>query len=405
MSHFIYKARKLNGEIYSGEKDAKDRFELYKMIRESGDEAVFVSEKKQSKFWSKFGISSIFTGVGKAEKINFARNLGSMLQAGLALSRALSVLDKQSKNKKLKIIINDLVDNINKGNTFSDSLAQHPRIFSQLFVSMVRAGEQSGTLADSLRIIASQMESSFALERRVRGALMYPAVIFSAMIIIAILMFVYVIPTLMKTFVDLNVPLPLMTRIVLGISTAVQEKGLLILIILGALVAFIAWWSKKDSGKKVIHAFMLKFPVIGPLIKEVNTARTARTLSALLSSGVDVVESVNITATVVQNVYFRQVLELASVAIKKGDLMSKVFGQYEKYYPAFFGEMMSVGEETGKLDEMLSGVAKYYEDDIEQKTKDMSTVIEPFLMIVIGAAVGFFAVAMISPMYSLVNAV
>lgn len=405
MSHFIYKARKLNGEIYSGEKDAKDRFELYRIIRENGDEALFVSEKKQNSFLSKFSFASIFSGVGKAERINFARNLGSMLQAGLALSRALSVLEKQSKNKKLKMVINDIIENINKGNTFSDSLAQHPKVFSQLFVSMVRAGEQSGTLADSLRIIASQMESSYALERRIRGALMYPAVIFSAMIIIAILMFIYVIPTLMKTFVDLNVPLPLMTRIVLGVSTALQEKGVFILLVIALIVTVITWWSKKDLGKKVIHSFILKIPIIGPLVKEVNTARTARTLSALLSSGVDVVESVNITATVVQNVHFRKVLDLASVAIKKGDLMSKIFGQYEKYYPTFFGEMMNVGEETGKMDEMLAGVAKYYEDDIEQKTKDMSTVIEPFLMIVIGAAVGFFAVAMISPMYSLVNAV
>lgn len=405
MSYFIYKARKSNGDIYTGEKDAKDRFELYKIIRENGDEAISVTEKSQNKILNSLNVFSVFTGINKSERINFARNLGSMLEAGLALSRALSVLERQSKNKKLKLVIRSIVDLISQGSTFSDALSQHPKIFSQLFVSMVHAGEQSGTLADSLKIIASQMESSYSLERRIRGALMYPAVIFGAMILIAVLMFIYVIPTLMKTFVDLHVPLPMMTRIVLGISTTLQSKGILILLIVIFLAFVYIWWSKKDSGKKVIHAFVLKIPIIGSLIKEVNTARTARTLSALLNSGVDVVESVNITASVVQNVYYRNVLNLASTAIKKGDLMSKIFSQYEKYYPAFFAEMMSVGEETGKLDEMLSGVAKYYEDDVEQKTKDMSTVIEPFLMIVIGAAVGFFAVAMISPMYSLVNAV
>lgn len=158
-------------------------------------------------------------------------------------------------------------------------------------------------------------------------------------------------------------------------------------------------------GKKIIHAVLLKIPIIGTLVQEVNTARTARTLSSLLSSGVDVVESMNITSGVVQNVYFRVVLQQAGEAIKKGDLMSKVFSQHEKLYPVFFAEMLSVGEETGKIGEMLSGVAKYYEEDVDQKTKDMSTVIEPFLMIVIGAAVGFFAVSIISPMYSLVNAI
>ena len=150
---------------------------------------------------------------------------------------------------------------------------------------------------------------------------------------------------------------------------------------------------------------MLKIPVIGVLVQEVNAARTARTLSSLLHSGVDVVESVSITTDVVQNVHFKAVLKEAGESIKKGGLMSKVFNDHDKLYPVFFGEMMSVGEETGKTGEMLLGVAKYYEEDVEQKTKDMSTVIEPFLMIIIGAAVGFFAVAMISPMYSLANAI
>lgn len=406
MSHFIFKAKKPDGEIYSGEKDAKDRFELYRILREGGDEAVSVSEKKHGVNLSGlFFINNLLGKIKKTEKINFARNLGSMLSAGLALSRALNVLEKQSKNKPFKKILVKIISDINQGTTFSDSLAVHTKTFSPLFISMVHAGEQSGTLADSLKMIAFQMESSYALERRVRGALMYPAVIFVAMIIIAILMFTFVIPTLLKTFIDLHVALPITTRIVLKISEIINNKGVLILIIFIFVAYFVFWWSKKPSGKSVFHSWLLKFPIIGNLVREVNAARTARTLSSLLSSGVDVVESVNITSTVVQNVYFKDVLNKASVAIKKGDLMSKIFGNYENLYPAFFAEMMSVGEETGKIDEMLSGVAKYYEDDVEQKTKDMSTVIEPFLMLVIGAAVGFFAVAMISPMYSLVNAI
>jgi len=150
---------------------------------------------------------------------------------------------------------------------------------------------------------------------------------------------------------------------------------------------------------------LLKMPVIGDLTREVNAARTARTLSSLLSAGVDVVESVEITAAVVQNVYFREILKQAQEAIKKGDLMSKVFSKDEKLYPVFFSEMVSVGEETGKVDEMLLGVACYYEEDVDQRTKDMSTIIEPVLMIIIGAAVGFFAVSMITPMYSLANSI
>lgn len=406
MSHFTFKAKKPSGEVYSGEKDVADRYELYKLIRESGDEVVVFNESKGHS-GSRFNISfkSLSGHVKIIDKINFARNLGSMLEAGLALSRALSVLERQSHSKVFKGVLSDIMVEINKGMTFSDALSKHAKVFPPIFISMVHAGEQSGSLASSLKVIARQMESSYLLTKRIRGALMYPAVIVAAMGIIAVLMFIFVIPTLLKTFTELNVPLPLSTRVILGLSNLIQHQGIFVLIALVLIGVGLYFWSKKPSGKRTIHAFLLKIPVIGSLVQEVNTARTARTMSSLLEAGVNVVEAVGITATVVQNVHFRAVLERAGEAIKKGDLMSKIFSQEEKLYPVFFSEMMSVGEETGKTGEMLIGVAHYYEDDVEQKTKDMSTIIEPFLMIVIGAAVGFFAISMISPMYSLVDAI
>lgn len=406
MPLFIFKAKKPTGEIYESERDAADRFELYKLIRESGDEILSVAEKAEKSGLSKrFSLSRIFSRVRTIEKINLARNLSSMLEAGLALSRALSVLERQTRNKTLAGIIHDIDENINQGNTFADALAKHPKVFSQLFISMVHAGEQSGTLSDSLKVVATQMDNSYALERRVRGALIYPTIIVFIMVLIAILMFIFVVPTLMKTFTELNVPLPLTTRVILGISLAVENYGLLILLGFLVVVGALYWWLKRPLGKKLLHSVILKIPIIGSLVEEVNAARTARTLSSLLKAGVPVVEAVDITAAVVQNVHFRAVLHKAEETIKKGELMSAVFGDSPKLYPVFMAEMMSVGEETGQIGEMLLGVAKYYEDDVELRTKDMSTIIEPILMVIIAAAVGFFAVAMISPMYSLVNAI
>lgn len=407
MSHFIFKAKKSNGEIYTSERDAADRYELYRMIHESGDEFISLKEKNKK---SAGGLNmNISFGVSKKvkpmDKINFARNLGSMIEAGLPLSRALSVLERQAHNKYLKTVITGVRDSIDKGSTFSDALTKYPKVFPPLFASMVHAGEQSGTLADSLKVIALQLESSYNLERRVRGALMYPSVIICAMVIVAILMFTFVIPTLMKTFVDLHVELPFTTQIVLGISNVLQNYGLYLIIVLGLVGYVFARWSKTAAGKNINHGLMVRLPILGPLVKEVNTARTARTLSSLLGAGVDFVEAVSITAEVIQNVHFRSVLGKAGESIKKGGLMSKIFADNGKLYPVFLSEMMSVGEETGKIGEMLSGVAHYYEEDIDQKTKDMSTIIEPVIMIVIAAGVGFFAVAMISPMYSLVNAI
>ena len=405
MPTFTFKAKKLGGEVYSGVKEAADRYELYKLLRDNGDEVVEFKEGKARGGMNMEISFAIFSHIKTIEKINVARNLGAMLEAGLALSRALSVLEKQSRNKPLKKVLKGIIEQIDKGMTFSDSLAKYPKVFPPIFISMVHAGEQSGSLAEALKVVARQMESSYLLTMRIRGALLYPSVIVCAMVIIAIMMFIFVIPTLMKTFTELNVALPLPTRIVLGVSNIIQNHGLTAAAVIIVIIGGLYFWSKRTSGKQVIHMVLLKIPIIGLLVQEVNAARTARTMSSLLEAGVDVVESVAITSKVVQNVHFRAILERAGDAIKKGDLMSKVFAEQGKLYPIFFSEMMSVGEETGKTGEMLMGVAKYYEDDVEQKTKDMSTIIEPFLMIVIGAAVGFFAVSMISPMYSLVNAI
>lgn len=405
MSHFIFKARKLSGEIYKGEKDADNHFELYKILKEQGDEVIEYKEKKTSRKWN-FNVSiSIFNKVKPIERINFARNLGAMLEAGLALSRALAVIEKQTKNTVFKKVVNSLIQEVDKGVTLSDAMTKHGKAFPKLFIAMVHAGEQSGTLSESLKIVALQMESAYALDKRIKGAMLYPAVIVTAMIIIAILMFIYVVPTLLKTFTELHIKLPPTTQFVLDISNLIRNHGLLVLIIFMIVSFILIWFSKKTAGKRIVDAFILKIPVIGILVQEVNTARTARTMSSLLGSGVDVVESVNITSDVVQNIYFKEALIKASEAIKNGELMSKTFGQYVKYYPLFFIEMMNVGEETGKTGEMLLGVAKYFEEDVNQKTKDMSTIIEPVLILFIGGAVGFFAVSMIQPMYSLMNAI
>lgn len=405
MSHFIFKAKKLSGEIYKGEKDANDRYELYKILKDQGEEVIEFKEKKDRKGFN-FNISiSLFDRVKTIEKINFARNLGAMLEAGLALSRALVVIERQSKNKAFKNAISGLIQEVDKGITLSDAMSKQQKVFPQLFIAMVHAGEQSGTLTESLKIVASQMESAYDLDKRVKGAMLYPAVILLAMVIIGVLMMVYVVPTLLGTFAELKVKLPPTTQFVLNVSNLFQNHGLLMLVTLIVSVGFLLWWSKKDMGRAVIHAFVLKIPVIGSLVQEVNTARTARTMASLLSSGVDIVESVNITTSVVQNIYFKSALQKVSLAIKNGELMSKTFNQYTKYFPLFFIEMISVGEETGKTGEMLLGVAKYFEDDVNHKTKDMSTIIEPVLILTIGGAVGFFAVAMIQPMYSLVGSV
>ncbi len=403
MSHFIFKARRSGGEIYKGEKDAKDRYELYKIMKESGEEIMSLQEKKS------FSINNIninlpfLNSIKTQDKINFARNLGSMITAGLSMSRALSVMERQDKKKNVKDIIATLNSEVSKGKTLSESMSMFKKMFSPLFVSMVKSGEESGNLAESLRIVALQMDKNYALQRKIRGALMYPSIIFLAMVIIAIILFTYVVPTLTKTFTDLNVALPKSTRFIIFISDLFQNHGILMFVLFISLSILFYIWIRSNNGKFIIDKYILRLPVVGDLIKEVNSARTARTLSSLITSGVPMLESLRIASDVVQNVHYRNTLIQSATHVEKGEPLSKIFIENKELYPIFLGEMINVGEETGKISEMLTGVAVFYEDDVDQKTKDMSTIIEPVLMIMIAAAVGFFAIAMISPMYSLAN--
>ncbi len=391
--------------LTEGTREANDKFSLYRDLRSEGIAATGVEEISAGGQSFIGGLLAKFNTVPLHDRITFARNLGAMLEAGLPLSRALTVMERQIKNPRLNKIVTEVNTSVKQGKTLSDSLAIHPNIFNKLFVSMVRAGEESGTLSKSLKNLSDQMNAVYLLGKKVKGALVYPAVIMCLMVGIGILMLVYVVPTLTTTFKELNVELPWSTRLIIGLSDALRNHSLLFL--LGAIVLGIGTYfgARAKATRRAFDFVVLRIPIIGVLVKETNAARTARTLSALLAAGVEVVLSMEITENVVQNSYFKGVLGEAKEKIKKGDPIATVFEANDKYYPPLVGEMISIGEETGKIGEMLEGVAGFYENEVDQKTKDLSSVIEPFLMIFIGAAVGFFALAMITPTYSLVNAI
>lgn len=397
---FTIKAIGKDGSPYTSVVDAADKFALYEKLRSEGVTLISASaEEGAKKLLSKLSIT--IGGIGTRNKINFGKSLSAMLDAGLALSRALSVMEKQTKNKLFKQTIAGLNKSISTGKSLSESMAEYPKAFSSLYISMVKAGEESGSLSESLRVVTTQLENSYALTRKIRGALMYPAIILIAMIGIAIFMLTYVVPTLTATFKELNVPLPLSTRIIIGLSDFMKEH--IILALLGMIVIGLGLYfaSKTKKGKRALDFSILHLPLVAPLVKEVNAARTTRTMSSLLSAGVDMVDATDITRDVLQNSYYKEVMIEVKKVIEKGQPMADVLSKNEKLYPTFVSEMAAVGEETGQIAKMLLNVAVFYENDVDQKTKDMSTVIEPFLMIFIGLAVGIFAISMIGPIYSI----
>lgn len=387
-----------NGETGEIVTEALNRGELFRNLKKDNISPIEIKEEKEG-----LKIHFSFDRIKVHDKIIFARNLGSMLKAGLALSRCLDVLARQTTNKTYKNLLLDLQQTVSEGKSLNEALLKHEKVFSSLFIAMVKAGEESGSLAESLQTISSQMDKMYTLQRKVKGAMIYPAIIICLMIAIGILMLTVVVPSLSATFKELNVELPLTTRIIVGISDFIKNHLNIFLGIIVVVIGGFTSFAKSNFGKKVLDNFYIKIPVVGTIIKETNTARTARTLSSLLTSGVPVVRAVEITGEVIQNSKYKKVLLETQQVIEKGQTMSEVFIKYPNLYPVFISEMMTVGEETGNLSSMLKEVAQFYEEEVEQKTKDMSTVIEPFLMVIIGLAVGFFAVSMITPMYSVLN--
>lgn len=403
MPIFKYKAKKINGEQIEGEEQALNPKELAKNLKEK-DYILISFEKQDEEGAGSIFDFSLFGRIGLKEKMTFAKNLGAMVGAGISIVKGLDVLKNQTKNKKFKEILQGLKESILEGKPLADSMEKYPKVFSPLFRAMVRAGEVSGKLEESLNLLAFQLEQDYELKRKIRGAMIYPAVIIVAMIGIGILMLIYVVPTLTSTFAELNVDLPPTTLIVIGLSNFMINNVLAILLIFIAFVLLVGFYFRRSSsGKTAMALILLKVPVISTLVKEVNAARTSRTLSSLISSGVNVLQALEITEEVLQNPFYKKVLREAKEDIQKGKQISATFIRHSDIYPLVMGEMAAVGEETGRLSEMLLNIASFYEKEVAEKTKNLSSIIEPVLMIIIGSVVGFFAVSMIQPIYSMVG--
>ncbi len=400
---FNYKALNTKGEIVIGNRAAFDEIDLKNDLKDEGLKLVAV--KKVSHFSLKYLNKKLpnLTPVREQEKIIIIKNLSSMLEAGLPLARSIDVLEKQTRNMRLKNIINAVGKDIKSGKLLSSAMNDHKNIFSPIVVSMIQSGEESGNLAKALGAVGDQMEKTYNLKKKIRSAMIYPSVIISLMFAIGILMMLFIVPTLNETFQELEVALPRSTRIIIAFSEFIQYNismilvGLIILIFLGMLGA------KTKPIKRFNDYFLLNMPLISTLVKEINTARTTRTLASLLSAGVPFLRAIQIVEDVVQNSYYKEILKRAEKNIQVGIPVSQIFRNAEKYYPIFVSEMMAVGEETGEIGKMLLKTANFYENEVEQKTQNMSVIIEPFLMIIVGIVVGFFAFSMITPMYSLVD--
>ncbi len=351
-------------------------------------------------------ISLHLTRIPFIQKIFFVEHLHTMIHAGLSLVESLEVLSKEIENKKFHLIIEDIKSGVEKGLQLSEVLNLHPEAFPPIYVKMIEAGEIAGKLEDSLKQVFNQMQKSYQLTSVIRGAMIYPAVILVAMGGIGIMMVLFVLPKLLEVFKDFKAELPLATRILIVITNFLSNPIYLTittLSIIGIVILFIMMLKKSLPFKRFIHNLNLHLPIVGAIIKKINLARFSLTLSSLLKSTIPIINAVEITAETCPNLNYREFLNATAQKLKSGTPLSEILSTKNKLFPPMVTEMIMVGEKTGEIDQLLTELAEFYGQEVDKTMKNFATIIEPVIILILGVAVGGLAVAVIMPMYTLVQ--
>lgn len=406
MPLYLYTAAKKDGTEMKGERDAENVPALARALRAENLFLLHAEEKgrasaRAASLQETFErVASFLTPISLQDKIFFARNLSVMIDAGFSFTRALDAIAKESQNPKIKKMAEGLTYSVTEGKTFANALTPYEDVFGILFIHMVEVGEASGKLVSILKLLTRQMKKDYDLRRRVRGALIYPSIIIGLLIVIGFFMMTWVVPTLTDTIQELNVEIPASTQFIISLSTFLGNYALWIVGAVFALIILFWRFLKTTTGKAAFDRAILRMPIFGPLIQKFNVARFCRIFSYLITAGVPIVKSLDITSKVLGNSLFQDAVYRASREIQKGEQLHVIFERYPKLFQPTVLQMLSVGEETGKLSDMTLRLAIFYEEEVNSTTKNLSTVIEPILMVVIGLVVGFFAVSMLQPIYS-----
>jgi type II secretion system protein F len=398
MARFRYKAKRGSKEEVSGSIEAENKNTALHKLTSIGYFPISIEQVEESV--SRKSALFLFRKVAIRDLSIFTRQLSDLLEAGLPLVRALSVLEKQTENRFLQRIIADLRNSVQDGNTFSSSLQKHRKIFSDLYISMVKSGETGGNLENVLLRLAEFQESQEELTTTVRTAMAYPALMAAVGTITIIVLITFVIPKIVSMFQELNQTLPLPTVILLNISYFIRDFWW---IIIGGffLIYFVfARVTKTQEGKVILDRFKLSFPLMGQLILRAEIARFARTLSTLLNNGVPILESLTVVINIMENETLKEDARVARREVREGSSLAKGLGK-GSYFPAFVNNMIAIGEESGSLEKSLLKVSISYEREVDKTVKTLTSLLEPLMILTMGLIIGFIVVAMLLPIFEI----
>ena len=399
MKRFLYKAKDRNGKLISGEVEAANINDAAKLIRDRKLYVISIKIKVDSPFDL---LRRYRERVSPSSVATFTRQLSTMINAGLPITGALLILRSQSNESMQKIVAQILAD-VEAGESLSNSMSRHPKVFTRTYIALVRAGEVGGVMESVLTRLADTLEKEMEFNGKVKGALIYPAIIVVGMFIVGLIMMIFVIPRLLSLYGDFDAVLPLPTRILISVSGFfVNFWWLVLLIIVGALYSF-SVYRATPIGKRKTDEFIFSLPIFGELQKQVVLTELTRTLALMVSSGVPILEALNITSEVVSNSVIGDALKESSQDVERGFPIAYAFGRHPDAFPFLLSQMVAVGEETGKMDEVLTKISHIFEIESDEKVKNLTTAIEPVVMVVLGAGVLFLVMAVILPIYNITS--
>jgi type IV pilus assembly protein PilC len=398
MPIFKYTAKNEHGDTIKGKVEARNENAAASILN---TRSLIVIDVKPINDSALGALKGSLVGIKQDEIVNFTRQLSTMITAGLPLSNALAILAEQT-NAEMGGLVNELLRDIEGGVSFAAALEKKPKIFSRVYVQLVRAGETGGVLDQVLAKLADNLEKQKEFRGKIKGALIYPIIVVFALVIVGFVMMVVVIPKLTQMYDDFGSELPFVTQILIDISNFFVNFWWLM--IMGAIGGFILFqnWRKTKLGEQSYDSFLLKIPVFGVLRKKVILTDFARTLSLLLGAGVSLIDALDIVSEAMENVIYRNTLKGVTKQVEKGESLSGALGVHKTFPPILY-QMISVGEETGKLDDVLLKISMYFEAESEQAVKNLTTALEPMIMIVLGLGVGFMVIAIIMPIYNLTS--
>ncbi len=400
---YVYKASTADGVISEGEMDAPHAGVVMDHLSRKGLIPVMVEEKSVAAKKKGMLAISLFERVAEIDVITITRNLGATIKAGLSIVEALDILIADATKGAVRKVLVDARQNVENGKPLSMTFANYPRAFPPVFIGLLKAGELSGKMDETLAELSRYLSREYGLRRKVKGALTYPAILLVGSLLVIGLLFMFVLPRLAKTFSQSGIELPFMTRVLVGASDAISSNIVLVLSLLVGLVVFLLYARKTPWGRDALLTFAFHLPIFGEMVRKVALVRFTRTLGTLLSSGMPITDSLELVASAVGNPAYGTIIRKANESITKGVALSKTLIEYPDYFPRFLTSLIGVGEKTGTLEQILATFADFMDEEVDNTVKNLTNVLEPVLLLFMGLFIGVIAVSILLPIYQLVG--